>query len=192
MNSRYLLGIALLAVALLAAACSSGDDTSQVASLETATTSPAPDTEPEETDSLAETEAAMLAFTQCLRDQGLEIDDPTIDTNGNVQLPPINLEFEVAEGEDPEESMADLDELMGTCDKHLEGITTTAAAPDVTGIEDDFLAYAACMRENGVDMPDPDFSSGGGVIELGVGNEAEFEAADAACRHHISNFIIDG
>ena len=189
MNHRYLLGVALLAVALIAASCSSSDDSSQVATLETETTSTSPNTETQEADSLADTEAAMLAFTQCLRDQGIEIDDPTIDANGNVQLPPITLEFEAVEGEEPDEAMADVDELMGSCDEHLEGITTTADAPDMTGIEDDFLAYAACMRDNGVDMPDPDFSSG--VIELG-GDEAEFEAADAACRHHISNFVIDG
>ena len=189
MRSRYLLGIALLAVALLVASCSSSDVSSQVATLETETTATSPDTETPEANSLADTEAAMLAFTQCLRDQGIEIDDPTIDANGNVQLPPITLEFESVEGEEPEEAMADFDELIGSCDEHLEGITTTADAPDMTGIEDDFLAYAACMRENGVDMPDPDFSSG--VIELG-GNEAEFEAADAACRHLISNFVIDG
>ena len=180
--------IALTVVGLVASACSSGAETAQVASLETETTV-APATVENDGDTLADTEAAMLAFTQCLRDQGIKIDDPTIDADGNVQLPPINLEFEVPEGEDPEESMADLDKVMGSCDEHLEGITTTADAPDMTGIEDDFLAYAACMRDNGVDMPDPDFSSG--VIELG-GDEAEFEAADAACRHHISNFIIDG
>lgn len=191
MRSRHLLGIALLAVALLVASCSSSDVSSQVATLETETTATSPDTETPEANSLADTEAAMLAFTQCLRDQGIEIDDPTIDANGNVQLPPITLEFEAVEGEEPEEAMADFDELIGSCDEHLEGITTTADAPDMTGIEDDFLAYAACMRENGVDMPDPDFSSGGGMIELG-GNEAEFEAADAACRHLISNFVIDG
>ena len=191
MRSNHLAAIALVVMALLAASCSSSDDTAQVASLET-TTSALPGTETQETDTLAETEAAMLAFTQCLRDQGIEIDDPTIDADGNVQLPPITLEFEAVEGEDPEEAMADLDELMGACDEHLEGITTTADAPDMTGIEDDFLAYAQCMRDNGVDMPDPDFSSGGGMIELGAGDEAEFEAADAACRHHISNFIIDG
>ena len=192
MRSKRLLAIALVAAALLAASCSSSDDTARVASLETATTVASPDTETQDPDTLADTEAAMLAFAQCLRDQGINIDDPTIDANGNVQLPPITLEFEAVEGEDPEEAMADLDGVMESCNEHLEGITATADAPDMTGIEDDFLAYAACMRDNGVEMPDPDFSSDGGIVELGAGDEAEFEAADAECRHLISNFIIDG
>jgi hypothetical protein len=40
------------------------------------------------------------------------------------------------------------------------------------------LAYAECMRANGVDMLDPDFSSGGGVIDLGAIGGEDFEAAD--------------
>jgi hypothetical protein len=62
----------------------------------------------------------------------------------------------------------------------------------VIGIEDNSLACAACLWENGIAMPDPDFSSGGAVIDLDSGDDAEFEAADAACRYLISGFTLDG
>src|SRR4051812_45316762 len=36
-----------------------------------------------------------------------------------------------------------------------------------TSPEDAALAFARCMREHGVDMPDPDTSGGGGVVKFG-------------------------
>ena len=35
------------------------------------------------------------------------------------------------------------------------------SSEDLTGREDELLALAVCMRENGYDMPDPDFSGDG-------------------------------
>ena len=49
-------------------------------------------------------------------------------------------------------------------------------------LEDSLLAYAQCMRSHGVDMPDPDLSSNGGVTDLGERDGEEFEAADKECR----------
>src|SRR6266508_5290945 len=55
-------------VGILAAACSSTGGAS------------APDPE-------ASTEAALLAFSQCMRDQGItDMPDPTVDSDGNVQI----------------------------------------------------------------------------------------------------------
>ena len=186
MNRRIFL-VALLALVVLAAACSDDSAPPSVASLETpsTTTSPA-EAEP---DPLADSEAAMLAFTQCLRDQGIDVDDPTVDASGNLQLAPIA--FEVETSSDDPEAMPDPSEfeaLIGSCDEHLEGIVMNAAPVDTTEMEDSFLAYAACMRDNGVDMPDPDFSSG--MIDLGGAIDSTFEAADAACKHHLAMFGV--
>ena len=63
-----------------------------------------------------------------------------------------------------------------------------AAAPvDDSEIEDAMLEYAQCMRDNGIDMPDPEFEDGGGVhlgfdSESGIDPESEeFKAAEEAC-----------
>jgi hypothetical protein len=181
----------LLALAVVAASCSGGEQTSQVASLETNEASVSESDATGQADPLVETEEAMLAFTQCLRDQGIDVDDPTVDANGNLQLPPINLEFEADEA-DPEEAMAGMEALMAPCEEHLEGITQTTSSGDDSKFEDALLEYAECMRENGVDMPDPSFSSGSGMIELGASSEQEFEAADAACKHLIADLGISG
>ena len=66
----------------------------------------------------------------------------------------------------------------------------TGSSEGTSGIEDTLLEYAQCMRANGYDMPDPDFSSGGGSIDLGFAEGDEFEAADAECRHLLADLGI--
>jgi hypothetical protein len=50
------------------------------------------------------------------------------------------------------------------------------------------VKYAQCMRQHGIDMPDPQFSGNGAIQRLG-GNvdptSAEFQAADKACNHYL-------
>jgi hypothetical protein len=53
--------------------------------------------------------------------------------------------------------------------------------------QDAMLAFAKCMRDHGVDMPDPEFgTSGGPAIQIGGDGIAfdspTFKAADEACR----------
>ena len=65
------------------------------------------------------------------------------------------------------------------CGELLEGATLGFREGfDRTELEDTLVEYAACMRENGYDMPDPDFSGsgagpgagpGGGALSLAAG-----------------------
>lgn len=51
------------------------------------------------------------------------------------------------------------------------------------------LNFARCMREQGVDMPDPKRGAGGFTItpetDTSQGNSERFRQADKACRHHM-------
>jgi hypothetical protein len=50
--------------------------------------------------------------------------------------------------------------------------------------------FTKCMREHGVDMPDPKTGPGGGAaisIQGGPGDEEKVKAADEACRHLLPN-----
>lgn len=51
------------------------------------------------------------------------------------------------------------------------------------------LRYAQCMREHGVDMPDPSNEEGGGIsIMVPKGTDkAKVEAADKACKQYLPN-----
>ena len=133
----------------------------------------------------------MLDFAQCLREQGFDVGDPTVDADGNVQLPPIKITSTVS-GDDPEEGIADLNERMASCEDHLEGVVMTGDSSGASGFEDTLLEYTQCMRDNGVEMPDPDFSSGGGVIDLGAIGGEDFEAAEAVCSPLLADLGISG
>lgn len=103
----------------------------------------------------ASVEAALLAFSQCMRDQGItDMPDPTVDAEGNVQIqrPPG------VHGSGAHEVFAT---ARNKCDKYLQGVTQGFNHGDVTKTQDQFLRLAKCMRARGVDVPDPDFSGGG-------------------------------
>ena len=55
------------------------------------------------------------------------------------------------------------------------------------------LAFAKCMREHGVDMPDPEFGNGGGTVMIGGDGIAfdspTFKAADEACRSIVDDAL---
>ncbi len=172
---RTIVIAALLAVGLLAASCSGSDSGADVASLE----APAEATDnPEQTQSdeaAAEPvsdEEAILAFAACLRDEGIDVDDPTVDAAGNLRPPrPRDIE------------QADRDMVrtaMDTCSEHLENVAFGLDAADRSEREDQLFEYAACMRENGYDMPDPDFSAFGepGQGGSGAGGGGPFGAID--------------
>ena len=67
----------------------------------------------------------------------------------------------------------------------LGGASPSPSAP--TDPREAFVAYAACMREHGIDMPDPQFEEDGRVTQQIGGpdgpewTEEEFEAANEAC-----------
>jgi hypothetical protein len=64
------------------------------------------------------------------------------------------------------------------------GVVVAGAGGDVTKMTADLKTYAACMRTNGVDMPDPVVDTKAGTVQLQFGGDAgsaAFRAADKAC-----------
>lgn len=168
--------IVLSAFALVLAACSS-DGGSEVASLEDLAPDLAvvtDDASPEAVD-----EDSILAFAQCMRDNGIEdFEDPDIGADGSV-----GFRF----GGAVQDSEADRDTIRAAfeaCQEHLGGLSFGPGSRDRSEIEDTLYEFAVCMRENGFDMPDPDFSSlleGPGDGEGGEGPfGGAFDADDPA------------
>jgi len=131
----------------------------------------------------------MLDFAQCMRDQGIDMEDPTLDENGSFQMmrPSGGGEGGDFDPADREATQA----AREACSQYLEGLAQGFDRPDMTEMQDQMLEYAACMRENGVDMPDPDFSDtegGQGPGRLGFGSgdfdptDPTFQAANEACQ----------
>lgn len=103
---------------LILAGCSS--DSNDVPSLRTAEDMPVEASKLEASNSdvadpILENEAMMIAFTECMRDEGIELLDPVVDSEGNVQKP------EFVEGvEVNEKAWWAASEV---CVHHLEGFT---------------------------------------------------------------------
>ena len=74
-------------------------------------------------------------------------------------------------------------------DARADGGRTTAGGQNARDMQEAMLDYAECMRENGVDMPDP---QGGGFVitpdsDPSQGDREAFRKADAKCRTHLRN-----
>jgi hypothetical protein len=98
-------------------------------------------------DSILDDEAKMMAFTECLRGEGLEIMDPMVDPDGNVEKP------EIAEGF--EASKKEFEAAFEVCEEIIEGITFGKEKEDLSDQVDFYLDLAACLREEGYDIDDP-------------------------------------
>jgi hypothetical protein len=164
-----------LALAGLVAACSSTSGPG-VVTLKTAgpVASPSP---------TLTTEQAWLAYADCMREHGVPMADPQVKSDGAVSL------TIVADSSAVPIDKSEYDAAETAC-RHF---MTEAAGPAGPGasidpaLEDALLAYAKCMREHDVDMPDPQFSTGGGPISVKGGDavdpgSATYQAADEACR----------
>ena len=181
--------ISIVAFALLVAACS-GSDNQGVASLEgTGTT--VSDVSADEAS--AGDEETLLEFAACMRDNGIEdFEDPTIGSDGT---PEFNLRGGGSEGDRDVTRAA-----FEACQNHLEGLAFGPDSVNVTELQDTLVEFAACMRDNGYDMPDPDLSSfgsrgdgGGGIFggELDP-TDPDFISAMGECEHLFENLPFVG
>ncbi len=174
---------AVLAFGLLAAACSGTNSENDVASLEVET-QPAVESASGESDLAADQpvsdEEAVLAFAACLRDEGIDVEDPTVDADGNL-LPPRPRDI-AAEDRDAMQT------AFEACGEFLENVAFGLDDEDRAEREDQLFEYAACMRDNGYDMPDPDSTSartpgqgGGGPFGQLDRDDPSFQSAQDVC-----------
>jgi hypothetical protein len=167
-----LLGAVLLA--LVAASCGGDDDGGEeVASLgdgEAAATTTARTTGEEDP------EEAMLAFARCMREHGIDVPDP--DASGRVRI-------RGALGGRSEAQREKFREAQEACEDELGEIGPRISEEDRAELQDAMLAFARCMRGEGLDFPDPEFEGGGFLMRAGDPNDPKFEAANEKCRHHL-------
>ena len=96
-------------------------------------------------------EDMALAFVVCVREAGFdEMPDPTITADGSVQLLPPGQQQLLG---DP-----DFQEAAEGCVNLIEEATFFTEAPDISDFEDSLLEFARCLRDNGLDVDDPDLS----------------------------------
>jgi hypothetical protein len=123
----------------------------------------------------------MLAYAKCMRENGVDFPDPQPATGGGgagiVALP--------ADFNSPKWQAADK-----ACQSFLPngGVMDPVANQQ---FQDQMLAYARCMRDHGIDFPDPKFDNGGAMTAINVGGNTDpgapaFQAANKACGANLS------
>jgi len=159
------LAATLLTAAVLLTGCGSNEPDTQVASgtgaqqpEATATSAPP---------SLSRDEMA-IKFTQCLREQGLNVPDPE---PGKGPM----LKFDKSSGVTPEQ----VEKAMDAC-KQYNPQAEGSANPQQ---EENGRKFAQCMRDNGVEkFPDPKPGQRGIMIGPGVGDDPDFQKAQDTCQ----------
>jgi hypothetical protein len=187
--------LALLSVALSFAACGGGPAAKDggVVSLASPTPVPTGSAAPAES---VDPEVAMEAFTQCMREHGVDVFVSVAggdDTGGTVGRGPVTSEH-TANG-DPQTGPRNIDpKAMQEADEACRSLLPSGTLGDPTAtmdpaLADQLLAFAKCMRDHGIDMPDRKFDGGGVSMSIGGPDSGanidpgsdEFKAAQDAC-----------
>jgi hypothetical protein len=128
-------------------------------------------------DQQAKFREAALKFTRCMREHGVDMPDPKPGEGGRITMG--------GPGTGPEDENK-MDAAQKACQKILESVRP----PELTAeqeqkFKDQALAFARCMREHGINMPDPQFEGGGRItqrMEQGIDPRSQrFRDAQEAC-----------
>jgi hypothetical protein len=206
---RLLIVVATLAALSACGATPTSDR--QVASL---STGPADDTTPGTGDVTATTAPsdpaeAALQFAKCMREHGIDMPDPVVQQADGSAGGETQVAIQV--GGDPGANRPDSKEMEAAnaaCQHFMAdaaGTFNPPSAEDQAKMQEQALAFAKCMREHGVDMPDPQFSGDGNFgIAISSGpddssnsggppfdpNSQEFKDANEACGQNGGGFTL--
>lgn len=139
-------------------------------------------------------EEARLEFAECMRQHGVEMEDPTPGQKGVIiggtgtkgpgkQSTGVNPD-------DPATKKA-----LAACKGKLGDLGQEPSPQEQEEFKEDALAFAECMREHGVDMPDPQFD-GEGHVQMRIGGRSSsgpspespaFQKAQETCQSKLPN-----
>ena len=158
-----MLPLAAGAIALLSACgSSSGGGDAQVASIATAGSSGATATKA----SSGDTEKELNDYTECLRKQGVKnVPDISVDADGNPSFG--SAAGGAGAGQIDQDALTAAQKVCG--DLPSSFTSSMSKTLNSTEFQDSALKFAQCMRKEGIDMKDPDFSQGasGGANPFG-------------------------
>ncbi|MFD0583930.1 hypothetical protein [Dactylosporangium darangshiense] len=150
----------LLVALLLLAGCSSAPSGPSVATVSSGGPKPSASVDKAE---------ANRQFARCMREHGVDVPDPG---------PDGNLQFDAGAAGDRNKAVA----AASACQRYLpNGGELQNLSPEQL---EQARAFAKCMREHGIDMPDPDPNTGlSAILKGGIDfNSPEFQAATQACK----------
>ena len=136
-----------------------------------------------------------------MRDNGVDMEDPTVDSEGNV-VPgrPTNL-GEPGEAGPDSELRQSMEAAFDACGDLIGGTSFGFNQVDQTELQDQLIELAACLRDQGLEVADPDLSQlgpgnrgqngapgeGGGPFGIDF-QDPEIQAALDVCEEFLPNF----
>lgn len=185
MITKFPSAAAVAAVLIFAAACSAdgsaGTDDPAVATLQTeADTGVDPAVTSDETDTLEAPDDPELAFAlydECMSEAGFDFGTSIAGVSGDgiviEDLSPDEIDPQAQAVTGPEEFGETFRAADEACQPHLANLDLSfdLTPEQEAELEDAQLAWAECMRANGIDVPDFDTGSGAIAIEIGPNDD---------------------
>jgi hypothetical protein len=147
-------------------------------------------------DEQKDAEAELVKWAECMRENGIDIPDPTADGEGNLRL--VRPAQRATGGSDEAPGGAvrigeDFEKARDECGDPPQIPGAGPSEADLEELQENALALSQCMRDEGIeDFPDPDFSGSGpgagarvtvggplGGVDM---DDPEVQAAFEACR----------
>jgi hypothetical protein len=187
--------LAAILLAAVASGCGSSSANDGVASLDdTADTTTGSDSSDSDEGNDQDPEEKALAWAKCMREHGVDVPDPQVESGDNG--PRLTIRPGSGSRLDSPDSEA-FQEAQKACGLPF-GRSGRPPLSDERReqMQEAMLAFAKCMREHGVDMPDPQFSGGGGLFRAtqrgGSGVDPDsptFQKAQKACQPIIEDAL---
>jgi len=127
---------------------------------------------------------AALDFAKCMREHGVDMPDPQVDSKGRIR---VTIGNPGGKGRPPDSKK--LNAAQQACGHLLRDGGEGPGKLDPKA-RDAMLNFARCMREHGIDMPDP---TGDGLLFNSKSKQgpdprsSKFKEAERACDHHLGD-----
>ncbi len=131
----------------------------------------------------ASAEEQALAFAACMRDNGVDFPDPTVDADGEPVFDEALAQARAGgfDASDPTFTAA-----VEACGDLLDGVTFGSGLLgddfDTSELEDALYAYTDCLREEGLDVGDLSIDLGSGASLRAGGSTGTASGSDASDR----------
>ena len=131
---------------------------------------------------------AALKFAKCMREHGVDMPDPKAGGGG--------LALQIG-GPNSDADPATMRKAQDACQKYMENIRPPELSEDQEReFKERALKFARCMREHGIDVPDPTFGENGRITQrIGPGgtgqNDPRFRDAAEQCSKYGPRFQGD-
>lgn len=176
---------------LLATGCSSGSDGGDDGAATTGGGSAPTSSSGAASEATSEEQQALM-FSRCMRENGVpSFPDPVVASDGSISF---GVGSDGLEGVDTDV----LNAANTACEQYSDGLGGSFDASNQSDLQDSLVAYAQCMRQNGYDLADPDFSAGSGpgaLSEFAAGidrSDPAFTAANAVCESELAGLGAPG